>query len=48
VCHVRLRPKVDQEARRNETIIHCDSCQRILYFPVRPASPAAPAPPQNA
>lgn len=32
ICHVRLRPQVFNEVRRNEAIIHCDSCQRILYF----------------
>jgi hypothetical protein len=38
VCHVRLRPQVFQEVRRNDTIIQCDSCKRILYY-------AAPSPP---
>jgi predicted nucleic acid-binding Zn-ribbon protein len=32
VCHVRLRPQVFNEIRRNESLIQCDSCQRILYF----------------
>jgi predicted nucleic acid-binding Zn-ribbon protein len=32
VCHVRLRPQRFNEVRRNEAIIQCDSCQRILYF----------------
>jgi predicted nucleic acid-binding Zn-ribbon protein len=32
VCHVRLRPHVFQQVRANETIIQCDSCQRILYY----------------
>jgi predicted nucleic acid-binding Zn-ribbon protein len=32
VCHVRLRPQVFNEARRNATLIHCDSCNRLLYF----------------
>jgi len=41
VCHVRLRPQVFNEVRRNEAIIQCDSCTRILYF-VPVASPAAP------
>lgn len=31
-CHVRLRPHIAQQIRRNDTIIACDSCQRILYF----------------
>ena len=41
ICHVRLRPQVYQEVRRNDTIIQCDSCQRILYY-VPPAQPAQP------
>ena len=32
VCHVRLRPQVFNEVRRNEAIIQCESCQRILYY----------------
>jgi len=44
VCHVRLRPQVFNEARRNASIVQCDSCTRILYFV--PAIPAAAAPPQ--
>jgi len=31
-CHVRLRPHVTQQIRRNEDIVQCESCQRILYF----------------
>jgi predicted nucleic acid-binding Zn-ribbon protein len=31
-CHVRLRPHVTQLVRRNEEIVQCESCQRILYF----------------
>jgi predicted nucleic acid-binding Zn-ribbon protein len=39
VCHVRLRPQVFNEARRNAAIVQCDSCTRILYFvPVAPAA----------
>jgi predicted nucleic acid-binding Zn-ribbon protein len=30
-CHVRLRPAVAQQVRRNDGIVTCDSCQRILY-----------------
>lgn len=37
ICHVRMRPQVFNTVRRNETIIQCDSCQRIFYF-----VPAAP------
>jgi uncharacterized protein len=32
ICHVRLRPQVFNNVRRNDTIIQCDSCQRILYY----------------
>ena len=32
VCHVRLRPQVFQQVRQNDTIVQCDSCQRILYY----------------
>jgi len=38
ICHVRLRPQVFNEVRRNDTIMQCDSCQRIMYFVPAPAS----------
>lgn len=41
VCHVRLRPQVFNDIRTNETIIQCDSCQRILFF-AGESSPIAP------
>jgi hypothetical protein len=42
ICHVRLRPQVFNNVRRNDQIIQCDSCMRILYFvPTGPAAPAA-------
>jgi len=31
-CFVRLRPHVAQQIRRNDTIVECESCQRILYY----------------
>jgi hypothetical protein len=40
ICHVRLRPQVFNTVRRNEGILQCDSCQRILYF-VPSAAPTA-------
>ena len=40
-CHVRLRPHVTQQIRRNDSVVQCDSCQRILYF-VAPAATPAP------
>lgn len=33
VCNVRMRPQSFQEVRKNESIISCDSCGRILYAP---------------
>jgi predicted nucleic acid-binding Zn-ribbon protein len=41
VCHVRLRPQVFNNILRNDQIIQCDSCQRILYHV--PAAAAAPS-----
>ena len=41
ICHVRLRPQVFNEVRKNESIIQCDSCRRILYFAGENAPPAA-------
>lgn len=42
ICHVRLRPQVFNTVRRNESIVQCDSCNRILFFV--PVPVAAPAP----
>jgi predicted nucleic acid-binding Zn-ribbon protein len=42
ICHVRLRPQVFNDVRRNESIIQCDSCQRILYFVPPQAPPSNP------
>jgi predicted nucleic acid-binding Zn-ribbon protein len=41
-CHVRLRPQVFQEIRRNDQIIQCASCNRILYY-IPPPPTAEPA-----
>ena len=43
ICHVRLRPQVFNTVRRNDDIIQCDTCNRILYFVPAPAAPAADA-----
>ena len=43
VCHVRLRPQVFNEVRRNDSLIQCDSCGRILYFVPAPSG-ATPQP----
>jgi predicted nucleic acid-binding Zn-ribbon protein len=42
VCQVRLRPAVFAEVRKNDSIVQCDSCNRILYFiPPKPAEAAS-------
>ncbi len=48
-CHVRLRPQVYNELRRNESVMQCESCSRILYFvaPVT-SSPALSPEPESA
>ena len=40
-CHVRLRPHFTQVVRRNDEIVQCESCQRILYH--EPSAPGAEA-----
>ena len=49
ICHVRLRPQVFNTVLRNDSILQCDHCNRILYYVPLPASAAtAPAdPPQQ-
>lgn len=42
-CHVRLRPHVAQMVRRNDAIVACDSCQRILYYDPPPAGVTTPS-----
>jgi uncharacterized protein len=42
ICHVRMRPQVFNTIRKNDSIIQCDSCQRILYF-AQPAGAPTPA-----
>ena len=44
VCHVRLRPQVFNEVRRNESLIQCESCLRILYFVPAAAPESASSP----
>jgi predicted nucleic acid-binding Zn-ribbon protein len=44
VCHVRLRPQVFNEVRRNDGLHQCDSCTRILYYvPSAASGTATPA-----
>ncbi len=48
ICHVRLRPQVFNTVRRNEEIVQCDSCNRILYFvAAAAATPDASAQPAS-
>ena len=42
ICHVRLRPQVFNTILRNDSIMQCDHCNRILYYV--PAAPAAATP----
>jgi len=42
VCQVRLRPAVFVHVIKNDQIVQCDSCNRILYFIAPVAAPAAP------
>lgn len=42
VCQVRLRPAVFVNVLKNDQIVQCDSCQRILYFvPPKPVESAS-------
>jgi uncharacterized protein len=41
VCHVRLRPSVFQQVRHNDSIVQCESCQRVLYW-IPPPPPVEP------
>lgn len=41
-CHVRLRPQHYNDTRRNDSLIQCESCMRILYY-VEPGAGAAGA-----
>jgi hypothetical protein len=40
-CQMRIRPQLFQEIKRNDTIITCESCSRILFY-VSPPSPEKP------
>ncbi len=41
ICNVRLRLQMYNDIRRNDTIIQCDNCHRILYYVHPPAAPQA-------
>jgi uncharacterized protein len=40
ICHVRLRPQVFNTVLRNDSILQCDHCNRILYYVPVPATAA--------
>jgi uncharacterized protein len=42
ICHVRLRPQVFNTVLKNEQIVQCDSCNRILYHIPKSTSQAEP------
>jgi predicted nucleic acid-binding Zn-ribbon protein len=37
-CHIAMRPAVAARVRKNEELLTCDNCQRILYYVPPPAS----------
>ena len=41
LCHVKLRPQMYMELKRNDSVQQCPSCSRILFFepPVPAVSP---------
>jgi uncharacterized protein len=48
ICHVKLRPQMFNEVLRNDSIIQCDHCRRILFFSgdnTQAAAAQAPAQP---
>lgn len=44
ICHVRLRPQVFNNILKNDQIIQCDSCNRIMYHVPKAAAAAVAAP----
>jgi uncharacterized protein len=32
MCHVKLPPQMSLDARKNEAILQCPACQRVLYY----------------
>lgn len=41
LCHVRMRPQTYNDVRRNDMLVQCESCTRILYFVPTAAAPGA-------
>ena len=44
MCHVKLRAQVYVDVKRNDGIITCSSCSRIMYFEAPPPQGALEAP----
>lgn len=42
-CHVRLRPNVEQQVRKGDSLTQCDNCQRILHYVAPTKTDAPPA-----
>ena len=40
-CQVRLRPQLFNDVRLNQSLVQCESCQRILYFDPNESPPGA-------
>jgi hypothetical protein len=36
VCHLKLRPQMYVDLKRNEQIVQCPACNRILYYEAPP------------
>jgi predicted nucleic acid-binding Zn-ribbon protein len=43
VCHVKLRPQMYVDLKKNEAIVQCPACNRILFFD--PSAAAVPSQP---
>jgi predicted nucleic acid-binding Zn-ribbon protein len=43
VCHLKLRPQMYVDLKRNEAIVQCPACNRILYYEV-PVPAVSPQP----
>lgn len=43
ICQVRLRPQLYNDVRLNQRLIQCESCQRIVYYPIEAEAAAPPA-----
>ena len=43
VCHLKLRPQMYVDLKRNEEIVQCPQCNRILYYePPAPVNSPVP------